>query len=564
MYLRKSSEAEDRQVQSIDAQKRELGELAKEHGLEIVDVFEESQSAKAPGRPIFTKMIERITRGEAEGLLVWKLNRLARNPIDGGTISWMLQQRVIKQIQTFGRGYYPEDNVIVMAVELGMANQYIRDLSTDTKRGLRERVDKGYPNGVAPIGYLNDLSAEPGNRGWKIDSDRFSCVRQMLETFLTGRYSIRKLMNFANDELGLRTTPRKKLGGKRLGISYVSDTILKNPVYAGFFITGDGARHELHSDVPRMINEDQYWEIQNILGSRGRSRPSSNVHTFAYVGPTVCGHCGSGVTAEHKYQLMCSECGIKFSYRNKDRCPTCQTKIDDMKDPLYLHYIYYHCTRSKDIKCPAGSMSEVNIDGYLSTYYTENLQISESLSKWCIDNLDQLGMSDHKTDLDKNISLEKTIAQKQKELKELAMMKARGLFDDSEFLGLKETTTSEIKALQVQLGKLNQGNPEGLQKAKSAFSLAVGVGEIFKNGTVKEKKETLAELASNLTLKDKKLNVTNAKIYEVIIKCLTQVKAENPSFEPKFCQATQGQNGDFETLCPALLPRQDSNLRPIA
>ena len=101
MYCRRSSDTEDKQVQSIDAQKRELGDFAKENGLEVIEIFEESQSAKAPGRPIFTKMIERINNGEAGGLLVWKLNRLARNPIDGGTINWMLQQKIIKHIQTY-------------------------------------------------------------------------------------------------------------------------------------------------------------------------------------------------------------------------------------------------------------------------------------------------------------------------------------------------------------------------------------------------------------------------------------------------------------------------------
>src|SRR5665647_520903 len=125
MYCRKSSDSEDRQVQSIEAQKRELLKIAKENGLEVVRIFEESQSAKKPGRPLFTEMINDFNRGKADGLIAWKVNRLARNPVDGGTISWMLQQRLIKHIQTFGRSYYPEDNVIVMAVELGMANQYI-------------------------------------------------------------------------------------------------------------------------------------------------------------------------------------------------------------------------------------------------------------------------------------------------------------------------------------------------------------------------------------------------------------------------------------------------------
>ena len=102
-------------------------------------------------------MIERITKGEASGIIAWKVNRLARNPVDGGTISWMLQQGVVKHIQTYGRSYYPEDNVLMMAVELGMANQYVRDLSIDTKRGIRTREESGLPNGVASIGFLNHV-----------------------------------------------------------------------------------------------------------------------------------------------------------------------------------------------------------------------------------------------------------------------------------------------------------------------------------------------------------------------------------------------------------------------
>ena len=91
IYARKSSEAEDRQVASIDSQISVLSDLAKREGLEIVETFCESQSAKAPGRPIFSKMLEMIYKGRAQGIICWKLDRLARNPVDGGQINWMLQ-----------------------------------------------------------------------------------------------------------------------------------------------------------------------------------------------------------------------------------------------------------------------------------------------------------------------------------------------------------------------------------------------------------------------------------------------------------------------------------------
>jgi DNA invertase Pin-like site-specific DNA recombinase len=172
MYCRKSSESEDRQVQSIDSQKKEMRKISESRDLKVIKVFEESRSAKEPGRPEFDEMIERIKKGEADGIIAWKYNRLTRNPIDSGTISWLLQSGTIKHIQASSRSYYSEDNVLITSIEAGMANQYVRDLSTDTKRGLRERVDRGYTHGMAPIGYLNDKSQEPGNRGWKTDKDR--------------------------------------------------------------------------------------------------------------------------------------------------------------------------------------------------------------------------------------------------------------------------------------------------------------------------------------------------------------------------------------------------------
>jgi DNA invertase Pin-like site-specific DNA recombinase len=134
LYARKSSENEDKQAASIPSQVDELKRLAKDHNLKIVDILTEEKSAKAPGRIVFGQMLQEIHEGKADGILCWKLDRLARNPVDGGNIAWMLQQGVIQHIQTFQKGYFPTDNVMMMSVEMGMANQFILDLSLNTNR----------------------------------------------------------------------------------------------------------------------------------------------------------------------------------------------------------------------------------------------------------------------------------------------------------------------------------------------------------------------------------------------------------------------------------------------
>src|SRR5213596_2527423 len=69
IYCRKSSEDEDRQLLSIDAQYTELNQIAKEKNLLVVGRFEESKSAKEPGREVFNEMLRRIERGEANAIL---------------------------------------------------------------------------------------------------------------------------------------------------------------------------------------------------------------------------------------------------------------------------------------------------------------------------------------------------------------------------------------------------------------------------------------------------------------------------------------------------------------
>lgn len=96
IYTRKSTDEPDRQILSIEAQITELKESAEKENLQIVNNFIESQTAKEPSRPIFNEMLSRIEKGEAEGILAWHPDRLARNSVDGGRIIYLLDIGKIK------------------------------------------------------------------------------------------------------------------------------------------------------------------------------------------------------------------------------------------------------------------------------------------------------------------------------------------------------------------------------------------------------------------------------------------------------------------------------------
>ena len=85
-YCRKSSEGEDKQIQSLPTQIREIGEHAKRNKLNIVETISESKSAFTIGRGGFNEMMKLIESGKANAILVIRANRISRNPIDAGNI----------------------------------------------------------------------------------------------------------------------------------------------------------------------------------------------------------------------------------------------------------------------------------------------------------------------------------------------------------------------------------------------------------------------------------------------------------------------------------------------
>ena len=99
LYIRKSTDEDDRQVLSLESQEFELNELARREHLIVVETFRESQTAKCPGRPIFNQMLDRMERGEAEGILAWHPDRLSRNSVDGGKVIYLVDTAKITDLK---------------------------------------------------------------------------------------------------------------------------------------------------------------------------------------------------------------------------------------------------------------------------------------------------------------------------------------------------------------------------------------------------------------------------------------------------------------------------------
>src|SRR3990167_8643167 len=299
LYARKSTDVEDKQVLSIEAQLAELRSLAKHEGLEIAEEFVEKRSAKQPGRPVFNEMMVRIQKGDAQGIVCWKLDRLARNPVDGGQVQWLLQENIIRHILTHDRSHYPTDNVLMMSVEFGMANQFIRDLSSNVKRGLRAKVKNGEFPSTAPVGYLNDVRVKT----IVIDRKKSKIIRAAFELYAKGNSRLEDVSNFLFDN-GVRS-----FGGLHFH-KYRVKFILTNPFYVGLFKYGGEIHEGRHTPI---IEKRLFDKVQKVMTERGHPQKNHS-NPKALCGLLHCGECGCMITAEvqkgHTYYRCTKKKGV--------------------------------------------------------------------------------------------------------------------------------------------------------------------------------------------------------------------------------------------------------------
>ena len=183
LYARKSTESDDRQVLSIDSQIEETQKMAAAQGLKIVGVFKEQMSAKATGRPKFNEMMDRIEKGEANGIIAWHPDRLARNASDSGRIIDLLDRDMILDLK-FNQYNFEKtpQGKFMLTIMMGQAKYFSDNLGENVKRGNRSKLSLGWLPGLAPLGYLNKLDDHTIIQ----DPERAPIIRRIFDSVLLG------------------------------------------------------------------------------------------------------------------------------------------------------------------------------------------------------------------------------------------------------------------------------------------------------------------------------------------------------------------------------------------
>ena len=537
-YRRKSSDGEDRQVQSIERQAEENRQTIARYNLNVVDAFSESRSAKKPNnRPAFTEMIKRIEKGEASGIVCWHINRLSRNPLESGIIQQLLIEGKIQSIQTKDKEYLPTDNIIVISVESGMSSQTSIDLVKAVKSGIDKKIMKGQAPILAPLGYLNTKHEARGENYIIKDPERFDLVKRAWKLMLTGEYSIPKLLKVVNGEWGLRTRKTKTRGNAPINKSTMYD-IFTNIFYTGLYSykgQTETGKHEA------MITLAEFDTMQALLGKYGK--PRSKTHTFAYTGTMICGECSSGITACTKTKL------VKTTKELKD-------------------YTFYYCSHRKKGTEDCSQKSYIPLEDVEDMIKVEidKYTISEKFRDWALKILDE----EHAEETKEREAIYKSqlsnLEISQRELDNLITMRVRELIDDDQYSSRKKELTQKITLMKKEVSETESRAQSWLKYTEETFDFAHRAKAKFDDPktTLEEKKAIFSALGWNYTVKDKKLFISQCVWLEPIEKKRKAVESEISRLELENNQSPQTQNTPFGVLCPILRDRPDLNRQPLA
>ncbi len=286
LYARKSTEEDDRQVLSIQAQLEELQEYAAKEKLEIVASFCEAKTAKEPGRIKFAEMLSLIEKGKADGIVSWHPDRLARNSVDGGKIIHFVDRDLIRSLKfpTFWFEATPQ-GLFMLQIAFGQSKYFVDNLRENVKRGLRQKIRNGTWPGWAPVGYLNN----PKTRGIDIDEVKAPKVRKMFELYATGAHTLHSLAKWCDDN-----NLRGNLG-KKLVIANIQKN-LQNIFYLGLMKWKGEIFEGKHEPL---ISKKLFDKCQEVMAKRGKVQEVRK-HHFAFLGLLKCASCGCSITGERQ------------------------------------------------------------------------------------------------------------------------------------------------------------------------------------------------------------------------------------------------------------------------
>jgi len=469
LYARKSTDVEDKQVLSIEAQLTELREFAKRENLNIAQEFIEKQSAKVPGRPVFNEMMKCIEKGDADCILSWHPDRLARNSVDGGKIIYFLDIGLLASLK-FPQFWFEStpQGKFTLSMAFVQSKYYVDSLSENTKRGLRQKVRMGIFPSQAPIGYINDSRTKT----IVVEKKKAKILRLAFERYTKGNQRLEDIAIFLAKN-GISTRSGKRISKTRAAF------ILSNPFYVGLFNYAGELHEGKHEPI---ISKKLFDEAQAMLKFRGQPERKPQNEPQPFCGLISCASCGMMITGEYK--------------------------VKKQKNGNVHNYTYYHCTKKrKDMKCPEPCIREEELDRQLSSEIQK-----VSLPKDWAEELNKMAVEEHKNSAQ---SLTACVKEKQEKISAINLKLERLLsgyleqdIEKEIYRVEKAKLVLQKKSLDEEISNFSHKQNDWLEPFQNWVKAAQSLDKIASDSDLFVKKVCAKEIfGSNLLLGEKTVRV---------------------------------------------------------
>lgn len=276
IYARYSSEKQN--DMSIEGQIAECRKYAEVNGFVVVrEYIDRAFSATTDKRPEFQRMIEDSKKKSFGAVIVYQLDRFARNMFDAGYYAKILRDNGAELVSAVEHIAGDSSGVVTTAIILGMAEWYSKQLSEKVTRGMYQNAQQcKYNGGNMTFGYKIDEE-----RHFILDEMKAPIVKEIFRRYSEGETGT-SIMEDLNKR-GIKTSKGKPFTKNSL------QKLLRNEKYKGIYIYGD---IRVPDGIPRIIEDELFDEVQEILGSKPRGhRPA--IEDYLLTGVLYCGECKS-------------------------------------------------------------------------------------------------------------------------------------------------------------------------------------------------------------------------------------------------------------------------------
>ena len=289
IYARYSTDSQ--REESIEGQIRECTAYAEKNGFTVVKHYiDRAISAKTDNRPQFQQMIKDSERGIFDVIIVWKLDRFARNRYDSARYKTQLKRNGVKLVSATEVISAGPEGIILESVLEGYAEYYSADLSEKVVRGMTENALKGiYNGGTIPFGYMIDETQH-----YQPDPLLAPYVEQTFQKYADGA-----TMTDLRDWLKAHNI-KNSMGGE---MSYNTiQRMLSNRRYIGELRLRDVVQPNA---IPALVSENLFNKVKEKL-AKNKKAPARHKAEESYLLTTklYCGKCGA---------LMFGESGVSHT-----------------------------------------------------------------------------------------------------------------------------------------------------------------------------------------------------------------------------------------------------------